>query len=126
MSESVSEEQQAQQPSQQEQSERNNKRGRQDKQNIVIKSLRGMVVSAAMDKSRTLRIERLVKHPTYRKYLRRTSKIIFHDEDNASSVGDEVMIQPCRPRSKRKSFELMRILRRRTDGKTTAKAGDGR
>ena len=94
---------------------------KQPQQKAVIKSLRGMVVSAAMDKSRTLRIERLVKHPTYRKYLRRTSKIIYHDEDNTSRVGDEVMIQPCRPRSKRKSFELMRILRRRTDGK----AGDG-
>lgn len=83
----------------------------ENQDNKVIKSLRGTVVSDAMDKSRTLRIERLVKHPTYRKYLRRTSKIIYHDEANASRVGDEVLIQPCRPRSKRKSFELMRILR---------------
>ena len=83
---------------------------KQPAQHKVIKSLRGTVVSDAMDKSRTLCIQRLVKHPTYRKYLRRTSKIIYHDEDNTSRLGDEVLIQPCRPRSKRKSFELMRIL----------------
>ncbi|MDE3269509.1 MAG: 30S ribosomal protein S17 [Pseudomonadota bacterium] len=90
----------------------------------VIKSLRGVVVSDAMDKSRTLRIARRVKHPTYRKYLRRTSKIIYHDEGNVSRVGDEVMIQPCRPRSKRKSFELMRVLHSASSAATAVPAGD--
>lgn len=76
-----------------------------------IKSLKGVVISAALPKSRTLKIERLVKHPTYRKYVKRTTKILFHDEQNETQVGDEVLVQPCRPRSKRKSFSLLQIIK---------------
>ena len=75
-----------------------------------VKALKGIVVSDAMNKSRTLKIERLVKHREYEKYVRRTTKIIFHDEDNRSHIGDKVLIQACRPRSKRKSFELLQIV----------------
>ncbi len=77
----------------------------------TVKALKGVVVSAALQKTRTLKIERLVKHATYRKYIKRTTKIIFHDEDNKSQVGDEVLIRPCRPRSKRKSFSLLEIIK---------------
>ncbi len=76
-----------------------------------IKTLKGVVISAALSKTRTLKIERLVKHPIYRKYIKRTTKILFHDEDNKSQLGDEVLVRPCRPRSKRKSFNLLEIIR---------------
>ena len=76
----------------------------------VIRSLQGIVVSDAMEKSRILRIQRLVKHPNYKKYVKRTTKIIFHDEENVSRVGDKVLIQPCRPYSKRKNFKLREVL----------------
>ncbi len=76
-----------------------------------IKTLKGVVTSAALTKTRTLRIERLVKHPTYHKYIKRTTKILFHDEENKSQVGDEVLVRPCRPRSRRKSFSLWEIVK---------------
>ena len=76
-----------------------------------IKTLKGVVVSAALSKTRTLKIERLVKHPVYHKYIKRTTKVLFHDEDNKSQVGDEVLVRPCRPRSKHKSFNLLEIIR---------------
>ena len=76
-----------------------------------IKTLKGIVVSAALAKTRTLKIERLVKHPSYHKYVKRTTKILFHDEDSKSQVGDEVLVRPCRPRSKRKSFSLLEIIK---------------
>ena len=69
------------------------------------------MVSAALAKTRTLKIERLVKHPIYRKYMKRTTKVLFHDEDNKSQVGDEVLVRACRPRSKRKSFNLLEIIK---------------
>ena len=62
-----------------------------------IKTLKGVVISAALSKTRTLKIERLVKHPTYHKYVKRTTKVLFHDEENKSQVGDEVLVRPCRP-----------------------------
>ena len=76
-----------------------------------IKTLKGVVVSAALTKTRTLKIERLVKHPAYHKYVKRTTKILFHDEENKSQVGDQVLVRPCRPRSKRKSFNLQEIIK---------------
>ena len=63
--------------------------------------LRCTVVSDAMCKSRVGKVERLIKHPLVGKYVRRTTKIMFHDEENKSKKGDEVMIAPCRPRSAR-------------------------
>lgn len=82
----------------------------EEKDRSAVKALKGIVVSDVMNKSRTLKIERLVKHPEYKKYVRRTTKIIFHDEENKSHVGDRVLIQACRPYSKRKSFKLLRIV----------------
>ena len=76
-----------------------------------VKTLKGVVTSAALSKTRTLKIERLVKHPVYRKYVKRTTKVLFHDEENKSQVGDEVLVRPCRPHSKRKSFALMEIVK---------------
>ena len=57
-------------------------------------------------------IERLVKHPTYGKYIRRTTKLLAHDENNECKEGDTVSIKPCRPMSRRKSWMLVRVVER--------------
>ena len=62
----------------------------------------GTVVSNKMDKTVAVQISRYVKHPLYGKYLRRSTKVLAHDEDNACQEGDVVSIAECRPFSKRK------------------------
>jgi small subunit ribosomal protein S17 len=76
----------------------------------------GKVVSDKMDKTIAVSIERLVKHPTYGKYIRRTTKVLAHDENNEAKEGDMVAIKPCRPMSRRKAWKLVRIV-------TPARAG---
>ena len=75
-------------------------------------SLVGKVVSDKMDKTVTVLVERRVKHPLYRKYIRRTSKLHAHDENNESRIGDTVSIEQCRPLSKTKSWRLREIIER--------------
>ena len=70
----------------------------------------GRVVSNKMDKGVSVAIERLVRHPVYRKYIRRTTKVLAHDEDNACKEGDTVAIVECRPISKRKSWRVVEIV----------------
>ena len=72
----------------------------------------GKVVSDKMDKTIAVSIERLVKHPTYGKYIRRTTKVLVHDEKNEASEGDLVAIKPCRPMSRHKSWLLVRVVER--------------
>ena len=74
--------------------------------------LTGKVVSDKMDKTVTVSIERLVKHPMYGKYIRRTTKLLAHDENNECKEGDTVSIKPCRPMSRRKSWMLVRVVER--------------
>jgi small subunit ribosomal protein S17 len=74
--------------------------------------LTGKVVSNKMDKTIAVSVERLVKHPTYGKYIRRTTKVLAHDEGNECKEGDTVTISPCRPMSRRKSWMLVRIVER--------------
>ena len=57
-----------------------------------------------------LRVERLVKHPTYGKYIRRTTKLLAHDDAGAAKDGDLVTIAPCRPMSRRKSWKLLAVV----------------
>jgi small subunit ribosomal protein S17 len=76
------------------------------------RTLTGRVVSNKMDKTVAVEIERLVKHPTYGKYIRRTTKLLAHDEKNESREGDTVVISPCRPLSRRKSWRLVEIVER--------------
>lgn len=76
------------------------------------RTVTGRVVSNKMDKSVSVAIERKVKHPLYGKYLRRTTKIMAHDEDNACSEGDLVTIAECPPLSKNKSWRLVEIVER--------------
>ncbi len=75
-------------------------------------TLTGRVVSTKMDKTIAVAIERLVKHPSYGKYVRRTTKLLAHDEKNECKEGDTVAIAPCRPLSRRKSWTLVRVVER--------------
>jgi small subunit ribosomal protein S17 len=74
------------------------------------RTLTGRVVSNKMQKTIAVEIERLVKHPTYGKYVRRTTKLLAHDESGESHEGDLVKIAPCRPLSRRKSWRLVEVL----------------
>jgi small subunit ribosomal protein S17 len=74
--------------------------------------LTGKVVSDKMDKTIAVSVERLVKHPMYGKYVRRTTKLLAHDEGNECREGDTVAIKPCRPMSRRKSWVLVRVVER--------------
>ncbi len=74
--------------------------------------LTGKVVSNKMDKTIAVSVERLVKHPMYGKYIRRTTKLLAHDENNECKEGDTVSIKPCRPMSRRKSWLLVRVVER--------------
>lgn len=75
-------------------------------------SITGQVVSNKMNKTIVVQIERKVKHPMYGKYVKRTSKMYVHDEENSSRVGDVVRIQQTRPLSKTKRWKLVEIVKR--------------
>ena len=77
-----------------------------------LRTQTGTVVSNKMDKTAAVRISRYVKHPLYGKYLRRSTKVLVHDEDNACQEGDVVSITECRPISKRKSWRLVEVIER--------------
>ncbi len=77
-----------------------------------LKTLTGVVVSNSGDKSVKVTIDFKVKHPKYGKYIKRRTKIGVHDEHNQSGVGDLVEMTVCRPRSKTKSWRLVRIVQR--------------
>jgi small subunit ribosomal protein S17 len=74
------------------------------------RTLTGRVVSNKMQKTIAVEIERLVRHPTYGKYIRRTTKLLAHDENGTSRAGDLVIITPCRPLSRRKSWRLLEVV----------------
>jgi len=77
-----------------------------------VRTLTGRVVSNKMDKTIAVAIERVVRHPTYGKYVRRTTKLLAHDENNEAHEGDTVSITPCRPLSRHKSWRLFSIVER--------------
>lgn len=74
-----------------------------------IRTLQGRVVSDKMQKSAVVAIERFVKHPIYGKFIKRTTKLHVHDENNECGIGDVVEIRECRPLSKTKSWTLVRV-----------------
>tara|TARA_B100001113_G_scaffold304926_1_gene265468 strand:+ start:258 stop:521 length:264 start_codon:yes stop_codon:yes gene_type:complete len=76
---------------------------------INTRTQTGLVVSSKRDKTITVMVERKVKHPLYKKILRRSSKLQAHDQDNVCGEGDLVTIQECRPLSKTKSWKLLKI-----------------
>ena len=69
--------------------------------------LQGTVVSDAADKTVVVLVERRIKHPLYKKIIRKSKKFMAHDEDNAARKGDQVRIRECRPLSKRKTWEVI-------------------
>ena len=76
---------------------------------ISTRTETGLVVSSKRDKTITVMVERKVKHPLYKKILRRSSKIQAHDQDNVCSEGDLVTIQESKPISKTKSWALLKV-----------------
>ncbi|AHF03088.1 30S ribosomal protein S17 [Marichromatium purpuratum 984] len=70
----------------------------------------GRVISSAMDKTVTVLIERRVKHPLYGKFMRRSTKIHAHDEENTCNQGDLVRVEQCRPLSKTKTWRLLEVI----------------
>lgn len=78
----------------------------------VRRTLVGRVVSDKMDKTVSVAIERLVKHPVYGKYIRRTTKVMAHDASNECRAGDRVAISECRPISKNKSWQVVSVIER--------------
>ena len=71
----------------------------------------GQVISDKMDKTVTVLIERLVKHDVYGKFIRRSTKLHVHDEDNVSKEGDTVVIKESRPMSKTKTWSLVEVVK---------------
>ena len=78
----------------------------------VRRAVRGSVISARMDKSITVLVVRQFKHPLYKKYIRRSTRLHAHDESNDCKEGDTVLIEECRPLSKTKSWRVIRVLGR--------------
>jgi len=78
----------------------------------ISRALTGRVISHKMQKTITVLVERQVKHPKYGKYIKRSTKLHAHDEENTCQLGDIVEISPCRPLSKTKSMRLNRIVTR--------------
>ncbi|GAA5103456.1 30S ribosomal protein S17 [Wohlfahrtiimonas larvae] len=76
----------------------------------VERTVVGRVSSDKMDKTITVLVERLVKHPIYGKYIKRSTKFHAHDENNICKAGDLVEIKQSRPMSKLKSWELVKVI----------------
>ena len=77
-----------------------------------VRTLQGTVVSDKADKTVTVAVTRLVKHPRYGKYIRRSSTFQVHDPNGAAQLGDTVMIAQCRPVSKNKSWKVSKLISR--------------
>lgn len=76
------------------------------------RTIQGKVVSDKMDKTITVMVERQVKHPLYGKFMRRSTKLHAHDENNECRIGDTVNITSCRPMSKTKTWSLVEVVTR--------------
>jgi small subunit ribosomal protein S17 len=72
----------------------------------------GMVASSGADKSVVVKVENFIMHPLYRRFVRTTSKFMAHDEENTCNPGDRVVIEECRPISKRKKWRVRKIIER--------------
>ena len=78
----------------------------------VRRAVRGSVIRARSDKSITVLVVRQFKHPLYKKYIRRSTRLHAHDESNNCKEGDTVLIEECRPISKTKSWRVIGVLER--------------
>ena len=80
----------------------------------TARTLTGKVVSNSMEKTIAVEVERQVKHALYGKYIRKSSKLLAHDEMNECRDGDIVTIEECRPLSKNKSWRLQQVVKKAT------------
>ena len=78
----------------------------------VHRTITGRVVSNKMDKTVSVAVERLIKHPVYGKYIRRTTKVLAHDANNECNAGDRVTIAECKPISKNKAWAVVNVVER--------------
>ncbi|MBL4851484.1 MAG: 30S ribosomal protein S17 [Gammaproteobacteria bacterium] len=85
-------------------------------ENKTVRTLVGKVTSDKMDKTITVLIERKIPHPVYSKFIKRSTKVHVHDENNEGQIGDTVSIAQCRPMSKSKSWRLSKIERKVESG----------
>ncbi len=81
-----------------------------EQKNVTTRVLTGRVTSNKMQKTITVLVERTIKHPRYGKYIKHSTKLHAHDDDNACQQGDIVKIAQCRPLSKTKSWRLHEIV----------------
>ncbi len=84
-------------------------------ENKVQRTIVGRVVSDKMDKTVSVAIDRLIKHPVYGKFIRRTTKVLAHDANNECKPGDRVSISECKPISKNKSWAVVEVVERAVD-----------
>ncbi len=78
--------------------------------NSVKRALTGKVVSNSRDKTISVLVERRVRHPIYKKYIKRSTKVHAHDENNECGLGDVVRVTESKPFSKTKSWALLEIV----------------
>ena len=88
------------------------------------KRVTGVVVSDKMDKTVVVKVERFVKHPRFKKYIKRSKKYYAHDERNECRTGDIVEIEETRPLSKTKRWRVVRIIRRSVLAETPEEPGE--
>ena len=81
-------------------------------QKKLTRTVTGRVISDKMNKTITVLVERKVPHPVYGKYVRRSTKLHAHDEQNECRPGDKVVIEECRPLAKTKAWRLVRVVER--------------
>jgi small subunit ribosomal protein S17 len=74
------------------------------------RTIQGIVVSDKMDKTITVMMERKVRHPVYGKFVKRSTKVHAHDEDNVCKEGDTVIVEQCKPISKSKTWRLVKVV----------------
>jgi small subunit ribosomal protein S17 len=85
-------------------------------QQTTNRTLQGRVISDRMDKTITVLVERREKHPLYGKFVRRSTKVHAHDEDNECRTGDVVVVEQTRPLSKSKCWRLLQVVERAAEG----------
>ena len=83
---------------------------------MTNRTLQGRVISDRMDKTITVLIERREKHPIYGKFVRRSTKVHAHDENNECRTGDVVVVEQSRPLSRTKCWRLLQIVERAAEG----------
>ena len=77
---------------------------------MPIKQQNGIVISNKMEKTIVIKVENRYPHPIYSKTLIKTKKYLVHDEQNECNIGDQVLVQQCRPLSKRKCWKLLKVV----------------